>query len=359
MYRSIQIGRAIAALLVACSHLAETLAKNKYFGAASSLVDHIFLPGGAAGVAFFFVLSGFIIVKVHRADFGQPRRLLPYLRKRIVRIYPIYLVVFVVVFLVALATPSLRNSVPHGAWVIVKSLLLVPQDKTVVGGTGAPVVLVAWTLQYELIFYGAIALAILHRALLAGAVLAFAVYFTWHTVSGSHGFPGDFFATHLMLLFGLGAIAAVVVENRRRLHRPLMWAAIAATLFILVYVAEAVWRDSGPRVLYDFGYGVSASALVVALVHAEDLQPERFRTRLFALLGESSYALYLVHFPLISLLAKLAVGAGLSGFAGATVSFVVILAACVVVSTLVHLWVERPLLRVLSPHRVHREPLRA
>ncbi len=349
MYQSIQTCRAVAAILVVCFHLAGNLAKDKYFGVAAAAIERICFFGGTAGVAFFFVLSGFIIVRVHRRDFGLSQRLPPYLRKRLVRIYPTYLVVFAGVYLLALTVPSLRDAMPTDSLVLLKSLLLLPQDAAVVGGTGAPVIVVAWSLQYELVFYGLIALAIVHRALLALAVLLFVVHFAWYFLSGSRDFPGNFFASDLMLLFALGALAAVVVQRGWRLRRPLPWAALAALLFFGVGAAEAVWRGAGAKVLYDLGYGVTAAMLIVALVHAEEQQPARFRNRLFALLGDASYALYLIHFPLIAVLCKLAVAAGLRGSSGVAISFVSIFVACIAASVLFHLWIERPLLRALSP----------
>ena len=43
-------------------HSAGNLAKEKYFGIVAQPIKYVFSFGGAAGVAFFFVLSGFIII---------------------------------------------------------------------------------------------------------------------------------------------------------------------------------------------------------------------------------------------------------------------------------------------------------
>ena len=51
------------------------------------------------------------------------------------------------------AIPSLADKVPHDFGRVIQSLLLLPQNKEVVGGTGSPVLVVAWSLQYEIIFY--------------------------------------------------------------------------------------------------------------------------------------------------------------------------------------------------------------
>lgn len=61
------------------------------------------------------------------------------------------------------------------------------------------------------------------------------------------------------------------------------------------------------------------------------------------MLSDSSYALYLLHFPAISFGCKALTGLGLSGPIGATVAFVVIFAGCLVAALVVHRYVERPL----------------
>ena len=125
MYKSLQAGRAIAAMLVVLFHLGGAIAAQKYFGISAFSVPFSF---GASGVEFFFVLSGFIIFAAHRNDIFQPRKLAGYLKKRAVRIYPTYWIVFLLVYFLALASPGLRDTVPHDLSVLVKSLLLIPQD---------------------------------------------------------------------------------------------------------------------------------------------------------------------------------------------------------------------------------------
>jgi peptidoglycan/LPS O-acetylase OafA/YrhL len=125
-------------------------------------------------------------------------------------------------------------------------------------------------------------------------------------------------------------------------------AVAVGVLFFGVGALDGVFRDAVPKAALDIGYGLCAAALIVALVQAEQQRPGRFRQPFVAILGDASYALYLIHFPLIAVLCKLAVGVGLHGVFGMAVSFVGIFVACIAVSMLFHLWIEKPILKALS-----------
>ena len=86
MLAGLQCGRAVAAVMVAIFHANVFLLPSKFYAGEGAGAAFNF---GYAGVEFFFVLSGFIMVLVHRRDFGQPSKAVVFLRKRIVRIYPI------------------------------------------------------------------------------------------------------------------------------------------------------------------------------------------------------------------------------------------------------------------------------
>jgi len=73
MLLSIQVCRGLAALSVLLFHLGGALAAPKYFD--EPIFLEICRAGGALGVDFFFVLSGFIIATVHWTDIGDSSRL--------------------------------------------------------------------------------------------------------------------------------------------------------------------------------------------------------------------------------------------------------------------------------------------
>jgi peptidoglycan/LPS O-acetylase OafA/YrhL len=351
MFQTIQASRGIAALLVVLFHVGITLSKDKYFGEVAETIDRIFSFGGRAGVAFFFVLSGFIISHVHHADLGRPDRFMPYLRKRIKRIYPIYLFVFLAVFGSALAIPSLRDTVPHDPLVILKSILLLPQDKLVVGRTGAPVLDVAWTLQYEMVFYLAFGAAILYRRLFWLVAALFAANYFLQFFADPYEFPRRFFTHHLIFLFLFGVAAAALVRSKWVVPQPGA-VVLAGTLAFCGVAAWAVVVVPGEgQPLFDIGYGAASFLLIVGLTAWERAHPRGLPQWRYGGLGDASYALYLIHFPLVSALCKIAVRLLPKTEASAWVAFVLIVEICVLAGLLLHRFVEKPLVQGVFARR--------
>ena len=345
MYKSIQGCRFLAALLVVLHHLGAAMASSKYFRAPLFAVPFV---AGDAGVEFFFVLSGFIITWVHFNELGRSTLVLRYLRKRVVRIYPTYWIIFAIVYLLAQASPTLRSTIPHDYTTLLKSLALVPQDPSVSGGTGAPVLIVAWSLQYEICFYALMAIFIVSRPL--GILVSVSLLVNLGMCrAGACSFPRSFFSNNLILLFGLGALIACFSRRSIRIKRPAIVALCAAAAFLLYGVFEAVVGTEALPVDRRLVYGLLSGALIFALVHAEAGGQLRINNRWMSLLGDSSYSLYLIHYPLISALCKLMIFIGLAGSLGASVAYPVILCACILASVGFYLLMEKPILRALSP----------
>lgn len=347
MYKSLQAGRAAAALLVVLFHLGAQFSLDKSFGV--KWIGQVF-EFGKAGVEFFFVLSGFIIVTAHRRDFFNPHRFIAYARKRIIRIYPTYWIVFGAVSLTLSASPSLRGTLPD-VDVLVRSILLLPQDSAVVGGTGAPIIIVAWSLQWEITFYGLIGCFILGRAFatIAIALLLVSVATCFHHECA---FPVAFFSKHYSALFAFGAATALLCRSRFRPTHPIIVLALGVIAFLGIGVANDLHLLTYGLVS-SLAYGLASCVIIFGLVKTEETGISLGSHRYIQTLGDASYALYLLHFPIISLLNKLALKIGLHGTSGALISYLPIFSICIAASVAFHLWIEKPILRYLStPQRL-------
>ncbi len=336
-YASLNAVRAVLGLSVLTYHLSGTIALEKYFG--FSGFDQVFGFGGAR-VPFFFVLSGFVLTLVYARDFGRPDKALGFLRRRFIRLYPTYWVVLLLVMSPALFFPSLRAAIPDDPWAFLQMLLLVSQDPEAGSATGAPVIVVAWTLHYEIVFCLLMAAWIWSRplgmvlslALVANAVIA---------AQGESHHYSRFLAGGSMLYFAVGAGAAWLVKRLP----PLPHARAMAGLAVAAYIAVAVMAHGGidtegmldPNVYYV----LLAAIVLMCLVHAEAARPPVRSSRVVQLLSDSSYAMYLMHFPIISLLCKVFMYLGLTGAIGAVIAFVSIFSCCIVCAVVFHVYFER------------------
>ncbi len=344
MYRSLQTGRAAAALLVCLFHAMGCVAHGKYFNQPWAMAP---FSWGVIAVEYFFVLSGFILFTVHRDDLFKVDRFIPYVIKRIVRIYPTYLLVCSGVLLAALVIPELRSALPQQPMALLSRLLLVSRYlQAPIGGEGSPSVLtVAWSLECEVVFYGLFGLMLLGRV--GGGVLVLGLIAAFGCRIAGWPLPrlGYFVTSEFGIAFLLGAAAGAL--NRARFRMPLSeW--VTGLLILMLFLLHAddarlLWPNQQVRALVT---GLCAGGLLLAQIACEERGLPVGRHPWIQTLGDASYALYLIHFPLISALTKAAVWMGVPrlGKAGVVGTIAVEVILCVAVSVLFHLRVEKPML---------------
>lgn len=344
MYRSLQAGRAAAALLVCVFHVLGCVASPKYFNLPWAAAP---FSWGVLAVEYFFALSGFILFTVHQVDLFRPERFVSYAVKRIVRIYPTYLIIALAVLIPTLLIPSLRNTVAQEPLTIVSRLALFPQrfqDPPAVG-TSAHILTVAWSLEYEVLFYVLFGLMLLGRAWAVVIVGALACGYGAHVL----GIPlprfGRVLAGGETLTFLAGMGAAAVHRTGFRVSRP-GWVSLVAVVVLFVLHGDS----TRTLIASDLGRAIPtslcAALLILSLIAGEERGMAAGRHPWIQLLGNASYALYLIHFPLVSTLTKAAVAAGMPQFGvlGAAVTALLEVAASVAAGVGFHVWVELPLL---------------
>ena len=325
-FQSLQAGRGIAALIVVLFHSSLIIGADKYWGA--TLLGGVF-GFGFAGVEFFFVLSGFLMILVHRNDIdnNNTAAVSRYFRKRAIRIYPIYWIVTLVVFVGAVA---LSKNEPYD---LISSLLLV-------GGTAEGILGVSWTLFHEIIFYTLFSLLLLNKRL---GIYVFILWFICCTIWFNETAPHYIFRS-INLLFGFGMAAALVWT---RIKMPLFWMATGAAIFFgsgFYFVFEVSSKDVSGGL--ELAFGAGAAVMIAGAVKAEYVGVLRV-PRVLVWLGDGSYSIYLIHCALLSVLAKVWFAAGPTSVAPA-VAFCVLVATCIVTGMSVHLLIERPIIRHFS-----------
>jgi exopolysaccharide production protein ExoZ len=335
-FRNIQALRAVASALVLVMHacnLAASFGGDAGLIAVMLLVRHV----GHSGVDQFFVISGFIMVMVSlRAldtEASPLRAAARFLWHRALRIYPLFWITLVVL----LAIPALPGS-PH-AWLGIanpaKLLLLVVPDEHPV----------AWTLTFEIYFYGVVALImLLGRPLFAPAfVVAAGLFSLLLAVKLLFGhLQGVYLLDPIALEFVIGAgVAALFLSGVRAFSRTAIATGVALWIVASALLPEAT-LISNTRFLT---WGIPAGLVLYGFVtaeHARGLVLPRWLRRL----GDSSYSLYMWHLPVLILLAVLWTAAGWFGSRAGGAAFVVVgMGASLVVARLSFVLIETRTMR--------------
>lgn len=286
--RTLQAGRGIAALAVLLHHACNGVLKQ-----GGELPQWLVTVCGYGylGVDFFFVLSGFIIYYVNQPRQGRRGFARDYLRSRILRVYIPYLPLGIAMGLAYLALPQLASGENDWGWF--STLTLLPS-------TSFPALAPAWTLQHEIVFYAIALVAFLTRCFIKLSLLVVAAAIAVR-VFEPMSYKG-FGLIDLEFLFGIVA-AWCFMNGRARWNTALI--AAGSVLCVLFFIVG----DRMTSVIF----GLGLALLLLPLVRAERAGYVKVGGTLF-LLGEASYAIYLVHYPLVSGVARLVTpyGSGLA-----------------------------------------------
>jgi peptidoglycan/LPS O-acetylase OafA/YrhL len=337
--RNLQALRAAAGLLVVGAHLSgPTGFETKHLGSFNLLGNYHSV--GSTGVDLFFIISGFImIVTTHRVVRG-PETAKRFLLRRIARIYPPYFVVTAGILVLFLLRPDLVNSSQTRPPDILSSFLLLPQ-------AGLPLLLVSWTLVFEVYFYIALAISLLVPRRVQPVILA-----GWGVAVVGLGFiQSDNPFIHLVqsplnFEFLFGALIGVLTTTGR-IHRPLACAigggAIVLGIYTLIWTHVLVFESTLPRV---FTVGIALTVLVYGMVGLER-RGIWVVPRFAAQLGDYSYSLYLTHVLTLGALGLLVDRVLPINPVDDVVGLVTALGASMGVAVLFYNVVEKPLVRLL------------
>jgi len=349
----------------------------RFFAAADVVVFHGISPeiqntylhglaaAGYQAVTFFFMLSGFILTYVYNGRLEKEYLNVPtreFWRARIARILPAY-------FLgLAIALPHMLYSTfiskMDSVQALIVSLVLVP---LLVQAWWPPAAMAwnppAWSLSVECFFYFSfpmLARTIAQLSRSSFLLLAFALVVVVAAIREAIPLPTNDFSNSLewnfklffpvfhlpQFIFGmaLGRVYLFNSASSDRVHAAMLSAgAVGVIVMFGTRSILPIWmqNDAALALLYGlviFG-GAQAGAPFKVLVFP-----------LLTLLGEASYALYIIHLPIAWWWNWLTRGLFLPRF----VSFFLYFLIVTVLSIFIYRWVERPARRWILGHREHQ-----
>lgn len=326
---SIQYLRGAAAIMVVTWHALSQV----------GLPEWAFLQ---SGVDIFFVISGFVMWTVTR---DRPIAPGAFLRRRLIRVVPLYWALTTLVLLAIAVAPgvlqSLRTTPAHA----LASYLFVPWTNPVEGVGLRPVIVPGWTLNYEIAFYlmfaASLALPLRTRAVaILGALAALSAI---PLVTGPLRGVAGFYTAPFMAEIGLGVLAAILVERAAgSAAKPLLLAA-ALSVAPLALCGSAAEQSDLVRFL---AFGLPGLLIVSAAALWEKTHGVA-HVRLAKLLGDATYATYLAHPFALSAAVRLWRAAGGDALPAAVFIIAAIVLSCIV-GIGVHLLLEKPLTAMLQ-----------
>ncbi|TGD96008.1 acyltransferase [Methylobacterium nonmethylotrophicum] len=328
--------RALAALMVAAGH-AQFEAANLAARAGLAFAPATWLPW-PAGVDVFFVISGFIIVHAAAPLHGRPGARRVFLAHRIARVVPLYWLATSLYLALAWLRPGLLGGTAEGPATLAASYLFWPTAR----GDGAvqPLYSLGWTLNYEMAFYVLFALALPwdRRRAAAGVIALLAGLALAGRLLPPLPVPLAFWSDPIVLEFACGVALGLARQEGLRLAGPVRLALAVAGLVLLSLAGDA---PTLPRCL---AWGGPA-ALLVAAAALGPAGTGGGAWRPAVMLGDASYALYLVHPFVVRGVRMIIEAGGLAGRVGLWPLTVLMLALACAAALLVHRSVERPLTR--------------
>jgi exopolysaccharide production protein ExoZ len=315
---SIQILRAVAASTVAWLH---------------TWTSPLF---GLFGVDLFFVISGFVMCMVVDRGRGDPTA---FLMDRLTRIVPLYWAVTTMVLLVAWQLPSVMGTTVANLGNYLRSLLFIPHFRD--DGQLLPVLMVGWSLNFEMLFYALIAFALAfgksHFASLT--TLGLVALYASGTLFDDNTVGREFLHSTLWFEFVLGMVCFHVhrLPLLQRTPKPLALILVLACYLAMVGLenrADRIWTAGVP----------SFFMLLFALQLEGSIRSGgSLLLRFIVHVGDSSYAIYLSHMFVIGLLERVVyVRLGIEeGYATSLFS----LACCFAAGSLIYRLIDRPLVR--------------
>lgn len=314
-------------------------------------------------VDFFFILSGFVIALSYSERLGSLAGLRAYFVSRFARLYPLHVltILFLLAFIAFGALVGFKSNDPDN-WALKHlpaQLLLVQawgfSDRLYFNGP-------SWSISAEWFAY-LLAPALFFVSRRVGLVVGLAI-----SVAGVVAFIAfrkylgltipwtdatfDYGAFRALPEFFCGAVLARAYQTNALSFRPRWWM-IHALLVAVMVSLHLGWPDEIAVALF--------VALVIGAALAEKSgQRSALMSPTAARLGDASYAVYMIHMPLIIPMAFFLRRAHLMGTPAAWGVVAVFFAALIALSIATHRYFEGPMRRIirdaLSPRRPRATP---
>jgi len=288
------------------------------------------------GVDVFFVISGFLMYYVAGSEFGSKGAPLEFLKRRFVRIAPMYWFTTTLMLAATLALPQLLNHARIVPLHVLMSYLMIAWPSP--DGGVFPLLAVGWTLNFEVYFYAVFGLSLFLPRVwgLTMSTLFFLCTSAFGFLHSDERTVLGFYGQSIVLEFVVGQFLAIAFQKGFRI--PTWLSVVLGAAAIAAHVA--IRNSDLPHERFTES-GIPAAMFFVAWVfRATTTAPGRVAS-FFNNMGDSSYSLYLIHPFALNIAAEILVR---SGIGSPLIIVVMITAFALFIGWLTFLKIERPLL---------------
>ncbi|CAN5119574.1 acyltransferase [soil metagenome] len=293
-----------------------------------------------AGIEVFFIISGLVMWLILEA---RPTDPVTFLKKRLIRIVPLYWVLTTVMVALLLLAPRLLQSTRFDLPHVIASYLFVAWPNPVAAAGLKPVMIPGWTLNYEMAFYGLLAVGLCLKTPRRGpfllGVLALLTLLSLVPMTR----VAHFYASPFMAEFAIGIALAMGLKRAPawlRSRPRLMFMTGLGTLIL-----GGALDPTGQVRLVSFAL---PAALIVAGLTVWEQAGSMPRIPVLKAIGDASYPLYMIHPVLLSALVQAWKAGGLEGLPPWLFVGLGLVVTCGV-GWIAHVTLERPLAALFQP----------
>jgi exopolysaccharide production protein ExoZ len=341
----IQLLRGIASMLVVLLHLTV----NYPDSADNKLLGGLFLFGGS-GVDIFFVLSGFIITYSSRQYLGQASAVTKFLKRRFIRVFPIYWLAITLFLALQLALPQFYKTHFYFSTInILRTYFLLPNHFMVNG--------VSWSLTNELFFYLLFTVALfipnkkITRFLFFSCFLFLIVAAVINIDHAADNIWISMLANPMNIEFLLGILIVLLMD---KISVKMVYPLLITGVFLFVVSAFLIYRgvsvfntSYNPALSRVVLFGVPSFLIILSLVKLERHKKIQVKN-IFLCLGDASYSIYLIHLPIVAAFYKILSKLNINNALVLSVLSIFIFFAVCKLGIIIYNKAEKPLIKKLN-----------
>ena len=273
--------RGVAAIAVLIAH------------STSLILGHPLFERKYMAVQFFFMLSGFVVMCAYERRMKTGMTFAQFCLRRAIRLYPLIIVSTLMGWLYFDTFDAQFAASPDAIPAVMLSALALPIHETNFSFSKFPINPPVWSLFFELLAYGACGLFVRlastrNLCIVAGAGLV--LYAITDMQYGHDALPFRYHGYGIWASFTIGMLLWRAYQNNLLPRVSAPFPALAATMLLICAIPS-----SAPAAVNTV---LVALAFPVMIAMGSSVEAPRLRGML-AFLGELSYPLYILHWPLL------------------------------------------------------------